>query len=42
MYSKRSGTIAEKMPDQIPDEIKNFRVNKILQLEKEIQKEKGI
>ena len=42
MYSKRSGTIAEKMPDQIPDEVKNFRVNKILQLEKEIQKEKGI
>ena len=42
MYSKRSGTIAEKMPDQIPEDIKNYRVNKILQLEKEIQKEKGI
>lgn len=42
MYSKRSGTIAEKMPDQVPEEIKNLRVNKILQLEKEIQKEKGL
>ena len=41
MYSKRSGTLAENMPNQIPDEIKNYRVNKILQLEKEIQKEKG-
>ena len=42
MYSKRSGTLAEKMPDQIPDNVKNYRVNKILKLEKEIQKEKGI
>ena len=42
MYSKRSGTVAEKMPNQVPEEIKNIRVNKILQLEKEIQKEKGI
>lgn len=41
MYSKRSGTVAEKMPEQIPDEVKNYRVNKILQLEKQIQKEKG-
>ena len=42
MYSKRKGTVAESMPDQIPDEIKNYRVNKILELEKQIQKEKGI
>lgn len=40
MYSKRSGTVAENLPNQIPDEIKNYRVNKILDLEKQIQKEK--
>ena len=42
MYSKRSGTIAETLPNQIDNNIKNFRVNKILELEKQIQKEKGI
>ena len=42
MYSKRSGTVAEKMPDQVPEDIKNKRVNIILKLEKEIQKEKGL
>lgn len=41
MYSKRSGTVAEKMPNQIDENIKNYRVNKILELEKEIQKQKG-
>jgi len=40
MYSKRSGTVAEKMEDQVPDDVKNYRVNKVLQLEKNIQKEK--
>ena len=39
MYSIRKGTPAEKMGDQIPQEIKNERVNKLLDLEKEIQKE---
>ena len=41
MYSKRAGTVAEKMENQIPDNIKNQRVNKVLELEKEIQKQKG-
>lgn len=41
MYSKRSGTVAEKMPNQVPDDIKNYRVNKILEIEKQIQKDKG-
>ena len=41
MYSKRSGTVAEKMQDQVPEDIKNYRVNKVLELEKEIQKEKN-
>lgn len=41
MYSKRSGTVAEKMPNQIDESVKKYRVNKILELEKEIQKQKG-
>lgn len=40
MYSPRSGTVAEKMPNQIPDNIKNERVNKLLSLSKSISKEK--
>lgn len=40
MYSKREGTLASKMDDQVPDEIKNRRVNEILNLEKEIKREK--
>ena len=41
MYSVRKGTLAEKMENQIPLDVKNYRVNKILELEKEIQKKKG-
>lgn len=40
MYSVREGTVAEKMDGQVPFEIKNRRVNKILELEKEIKKDK--
>ena len=40
MYSVREGTVAEKMNGQVPFEIKNRRVNKILELEKEIKKDK--
>lgn len=40
MYSPRSGTVAEKMPNQIPENIKNERVNKLLKLSKSISKEK--
>lgn len=39
MYSPRTGTKAEKM-EQLPFEIKNDRVNRILKLEKELQKNK--
>ena len=39
MYSIRKGTPAEKMGDQIDQKIKNERVNILLNLEKEIQKE---
>lgn len=40
MYSIRSGTVAENMDGQINDEIKHIRVNKLLQLEKNIQSQK--
>ena len=40
MYSPRTGTKAEKMEGQIPLEIKNKRVNEILNLEKELIKNK--
>lgn len=40
MYSKRSGTVAEKMRDQIEDCEKNRRVNYLLDLEKEIKSQK--
>ena len=39
MYSPREGTVASKMNDQIPEIEKHRRVNKLLNLEKDIQKE---
>ena len=42
MYSKRRGTIAEKMENQIPLNIKHERINKILELERKISKEKTL
>lgn len=39
MYSPREGTVASKMEGQIPEEVKHARVNKLLALEKKIQKE---
>lgn len=41
MYSRRSGTVADKMQNQVPDDIKNYRVNKILDLEKKIKSSKN-
>lgn len=41
MYSKRTGTIAETMPNQVPDDIKNRRVNELLQLSKSMIKEQN-
>ncbi len=40
MYSPRAGTVAEQMEGQIDEETKHRRVNMLLELEKEIQKEK--
>ncbi len=42
MYSPREGTVASKMDGQIPEEVKNRRVNQLLELEKEIQKKKKL
>lgn len=39
MYSSREGTVAAKMDGQVADEIKHERVNRLLNLEKQIQKE---
>lgn len=39
IYSKREGTVASKMDGQIDEETKRIRVNKLLDLEKKIQKE---
>ena len=39
MYSPREGTVAAKMEGQIPLEVKKQRVNKLLALDKKIQKE---
>ncbi len=41
MYSKRSGTVAEKMDGQVDEETKNKRVNFLLNLEREIKEQKG-
>ena len=41
MYSPREGTVAAQMDGQIPDSVKHERVNKLLNLEKEIQKQEG-
>ncbi len=40
MFSPRTGTLAEKMEHQIPLDVKNARVNKLLALSKSITKEK--
>ncbi len=37
-YSKRNGTVAAKMPGQIPDSLKTVRSNELLELEKEMSK----
>lgn len=41
MYSPREGTVASRMDGQVPQEIKQRRVNELLALEKKIQKQEG-
>lgn len=38
-YSKRTGTPAARMPDQVDDEIKNQRVERMIRLSKHLQKQ---
>ena len=40
MFSPRTGTVAEKMENQIDEKVKNERVNRLLKLSKSITKEK--
>lgn len=42
MFSRRSGTVADKMPNQIDEETKKDRIHKLLTLTKGITKEKNI
>lgn len=39
IYSKRTGTPAAKMEDQIPEDVKHKRFNRVLELVNEISKE---
>ncbi len=39
MYSPREGTVASRMEGQIDDKVKHDRVNRLLKLEKQLQKE---
>ena len=41
MFSKRSGTVADKMDNQIPEEIKKDRIHRLLEITKSITKEKN-
>ncbi len=41
MFSKRSGTVAEKMENQIDEETKKTRIHKLLELTKSITKQKN-
>ena len=41
MFSRRSGTVADKMENQIPEEIKKDRIHRLLSLSKGITKEKN-
>ena len=40
MYSKRSGTVAATLDNQVDENVKNYRVNYLLNLEKEIKAQK--
>ena len=42
IYSKRSGTPAAKMPDQVPEDVVKDRFNRLLNVVNEISKEKTL
>jgi len=41
VYSKRKGTVAAEMEDQVPDDVKKSRMGRLLALQTEIQTEKN-
>ena len=41
MFSRRSGTVADTMPDQISEEIKKDRIHRLLKLSKDMTKQKN-
>lgn len=41
MYSRRKGTVADKMPNQIPENVKKDRIHKLLGISKAMTKEKN-
>ncbi|PKM41806.1 MAG: tRNA (N6-isopentenyl adenosine(37)-C2)-methylthiotransferase MiaB [Firmicutes bacterium HGW-Firmicutes-8] len=42
VYNKRSGTPAAEMPDQIPDEVKKSRIQKLIAVQNSISQEKNL
>lgn len=42
VYNKRSGTPAAEMPDQVPDEVKKDRIQKLISLQNTISMEKNL
>ncbi len=42
MYSKRKGTPAAKMENQVPDEVKKERLQRLMDLQNRISKEKNM
>jgi tRNA-2-methylthio-N6-dimethylallyladenosine synthase len=41
VYSKRAGTVAAKMQDQVPDEIKSERIQKLISLQNDVSVRKN-
>lgn len=41
MYSRRKGTVADKMPNQIPESVKKDRIHKLLGISKSITKDRN-
>lgn len=40
-YSKEDDTPASRLPDQVPDEIKEFRANTLMEIQREISNQRG-
>ncbi|MHB9093309.1 MAG: tRNA (N6-isopentenyl adenosine(37)-C2)-methylthiotransferase MiaB [Eubacteriales bacterium] len=42
VYNKRSGTPAAEMPDQVPDEVKKYRIQTLIAVQNTISREKNL